>query len=69
MVQDIIWKADCHSASQKISCFLTEPEGLLPCSPKPATEPYPEPVRPIDPYLPKVHLNVILPPTPRSSNE
>jgi hypothetical protein len=24
-------------------------------------------VRPIDPYLPKVHLNVILPPTPRSS--
>jgi hypothetical protein len=25
------------------------------------------PVRPIDPYLPKVQLNVILPPTPRSS--
>jgi hypothetical protein len=25
------------------------------------------PVRSIDPYLPKVHLNVILPPTPRSS--
>jgi hypothetical protein len=25
------------------------------------------PVRPIDPYLPKAHLNVILPPTPRSS--
>jgi hypothetical protein len=25
------------------------------------------PVRPIDPYLPKVHLNVILLPTPRSS--
>jgi hypothetical protein len=25
------------------------------------------PVRPIDPYLPKVHINVILPPTPRSS--
>jgi hypothetical protein len=24
------------------------------------------PVRPIDSYLPKVHLNVILPPTPRS---
>jgi len=22
MVQDIIWKADCHSACQKISCFL-----------------------------------------------
>jgi hypothetical protein len=27
----------------------------------------PNPVRPIDPYLPKVQLNVILPPTPRSS--
>jgi hypothetical protein len=27
----------------------------------------PNPIRPIDPYLPKVHLNVILPPTPRSS--
>jgi hypothetical protein len=26
----------------------------------------PNPVHPIDPYLPKVHLNVILPPTPRS---
>jgi hypothetical protein len=25
------------------------------------------PVRPIDPYLPKVHFNVVLPPTPRSS--
>jgi hypothetical protein len=25
------------------------------------------PVRPIDPYLPKVHLNVTVPPTPRSS--
>jgi hypothetical protein len=28
----------------------------------------PNPVRPIDPYLRKVQLNVILPPTPRSSN-
>jgi hypothetical protein len=27
----------------------------------------PNPARPIDPYLPKVHLNVIIPPTPRSS--
>jgi hypothetical protein len=47
-----------------------EPEGSLPCSQKPATEPYPEPAEsssPIDPYLPKVHLNVIHPPTPRFS--
>jgi hypothetical protein len=27
----------------------------------------PNSVRPIDPYLPEVHFNVILPPTPRSS--
>jgi hypothetical protein len=31
MVQDIIWKADCHSACQRISCFLMEPKGSLPC--------------------------------------
>jgi len=31
-----------------------EPEGSLPCQPNP--------LRPIDPYLPKDHLNVILPP-------
>jgi hypothetical protein len=50
--------------------FFMEPEGSLPCSQKPATGPYlsqPFPFRPIDPCLPKVHLNVILPPTPRSS--
>jgi hypothetical protein len=65
MVQDITWKADCHSACQKIS-YLMEPEGSLPCSHKPATGPQLNPVRPTDPYFPKVHLNVILPPTPRS---
>jgi hypothetical protein len=27
MVQNIIWNADYHSAPQKISRFLTEPEG------------------------------------------
>jgi hypothetical protein len=43
MVQDIIWKADCHSACQKTSWFLMEPEGSLPCSHKPAIGPYPEP--------------------------
>jgi len=47
-----------------------EPERSLSCSQKPAIRPYPKPAKsssPIDPYLPKVHLNVILPPTPRSS--
>jgi hypothetical protein len=43
MAQDIIWKADCYSARQKISRFLTEPEGSSPRSQKPATGPYPEP--------------------------
>jgi hypothetical protein len=43
MVQDIIWKADRHSACQKISCFLMEPEGSSPRSHKPATGPYLEP--------------------------
>jgi hypothetical protein len=42
MVQDI-WKADCYSAHQKISHFLTEPKGSSPCSQKTTTGPYPEP--------------------------
>jgi len=39
------------------------------CSQKPATGPYPEPAESssIDLHLPKVHLNIIFPPTPRSS--
>jgi hypothetical protein len=69
MVQDIIWKADCHAARQKISRFFTEPEGSSPCSHVPATGPYPEPAESSSPhrFLSKVHFNVILTPTPRSS--
>jgi hypothetical protein len=70
MVQNIIWKADGHSACQKYLAVFMEPEGSSPCSQKFAIGPYPEPAKSnlsIDPYLPKVHLNVILPPTPRSS--
>jgi hypothetical protein len=62
MVQDVTLKADCHSACQKISFFLMEPEVSLPCSNKPTTGPYPEPAKSslhIEPYLQKVHLNII----------
>jgi hypothetical protein len=46
-----------------------ESEGSLQCSQNPATGPYPEPTESSlpHPYLPKVTLNVILPPTARSS--
>jgi hypothetical protein len=33
----------CHSACQKISRLLMEPEGSLPSSQKPVNEPYSEP--------------------------
>jgi hypothetical protein len=46
-----------------------EPEGLSPFYKSPPLDPIlsqPNPVRHIDPYIPKVQFNVILPPTPRS---
>jgi hypothetical protein len=48
-----------------------EPEDSLPCTQQPTTGPYPESAEPSSPHrslLPKVHLNVILLPTPRSPN-
>jgi hypothetical protein len=50
MVQNIIWKADCHSAYQKKSFFM-EPEGSSPCSQKPVTGPCPEPAESSLPHL------------------
>jgi hypothetical protein len=50
MVQDIIWKADCYTARQKIFRFLTEPEGSSPCSQKPANGPYLEPAESSSPH-------------------
>jgi hypothetical protein len=50
MVQDIIRKADCHSACQKHICFLMEPEGSLSCSQKLVTGPYPEPAGSSSPH-------------------
>jgi hypothetical protein len=45
---------------KKYPAFFMEPEGSLPCSRKSTTGPYlnqPNPVRPIDPYLPKVRMS------------
>jgi len=50
MVQDIIWKADWHSACQKKSRFLMESEGSLSCSQKSTIGPYPQPHQ-SSPYL------------------
>jgi hypothetical protein len=49
MVQDNLWKYDSYTACQKIAFFM-EPQGSLPCSQKPATEPYPEPVESSSPH-------------------
>jgi hypothetical protein len=70
MVQDIIWKADCHSACQKYPVFLWNPTVHYRVHTSAPLDPILSqlnPVRPINPCLPKVHLNVILPPTPMSS--
>jgi hypothetical protein len=50
MTQNIIRKADCHSAYQKIFASVTEPEGSSPCSQKPTTEPYFEPAESSSPH-------------------
>jgi hypothetical protein len=69
MVQDIIWKAVTQLV-KKYPAFLWHPKFHYHVYKSPLLDPILSqlnPVRPIDPYLPKVHFNVILPPTPRSS--
>jgi hypothetical protein len=59
MMQDIIWKADCHSACQKILLSLWNPKVHYHVHKSPPLDPILSqlnPVRSIDPYLPKVHV-------------
>jgi hypothetical protein len=56
--------------AKKYPVFFMKSKGSLPCSQSSPLDPIlsqPNPVRPIDPYLPKVQLNVIFPPMARSS--
>jgi hypothetical protein len=55
---------------KKYSAFLWNPKAHYRLHTNPPLDPklsQLNPVRPIDPYLPKIHLNVILSTTPRSS--
>jgi hypothetical protein len=70
MVQDIFLKSGQSLTLSRIRCFLWNPKiyyRVYKNSPLGPMLSQPNPVRPIDPYLPKVHLNVILPLMPRSS--
>jgi hypothetical protein len=62
-------EAASRSATQKFPKHFMEPKVSLPCSQEPSTGPYPEPDQssPYHPILSKIHFNIFLPPTSRSS--
>jgi hypothetical protein len=72
MVQDIIWKALCHSASKKYPaflwslkvhyCFHTSPQPYPILSQLTSSSPHRS-------YLHRGNFNIIIPPTPRSSQQ
>jgi hypothetical protein len=71
MVQSSFWEANRATATQEISPHIMLPEGSLPHSQESATCPYPKTDRfsPCFPWkLSKIHFNIILPSTPRSSS-
>jgi hypothetical protein len=70
MLQDIIEKLIVTQLVKKYPAFLWSPKVHYRVHISPPLDPILSqlnPVRLIDPYLLKDHLNVILPPTPRSS--
>jgi hypothetical protein len=63
------WEANSYSASQDIHRLLRNPKVHYRVHKSPNLVPIlsqPNQLHPIDPYLPKVQLNVIFPPTPKS---
>jgi hypothetical protein len=70
IVQDIIEKLIVTQLVKKYPAFLWNPKVHYRVHRNPPLDPILSQlnsVRPIDPYLPQVQLNVILPPAPRSS--
>jgi hypothetical protein len=67
MVQDIRWKFDSYSACQKIACFLYGTRTFITVftEVRHRTLSWAKQIH-LAPSIPKVQLNVILPPTPRS---
>jgi hypothetical protein len=63
MEQSPPWKTDSHSAINEIPRFLRNPKVHHRVHYSPPLVP----VHNFQPYLPKIHSNIILPPTPRSS--